>query len=123
MKKRINIGIVNVDPYSENLGVGALAYSTLFILDLLSENLNYIFDLFIIMDSVPKRKDTFYIGESKIDVRFVRQINLLSAKGLIRGLLSLKLLKSTIISARSPGDRTELSILTAFSRNPPSDAI
>ena len=62
MKKRINIGIVNVDPYSENLGVGALAYSTLFILDLLSENLNYIFDLFIIMDSVPKRKDTFYIG-------------------------------------------------------------
>lgn len=83
-----NIAIVGADPYNGNRGVGALAYSTFFLIDYISKRTKYSFNIFVIVDSLYSTEDNFIIGESNIKVSFIRHHNLFSFRGLIRCFLS-----------------------------------
>lgn len=69
MRKKIyHIGIIWANPYSENLGVGALAYSILHILEKVSKKTGVVFKYFFVGNH-GKRNDFIQIGNSKVKVK------------------------------------------------------
>jgi polysaccharide pyruvyl transferase WcaK-like protein len=68
MKNRnINIGLIWANPYTENLGVTALAFSSLFLFEKIAKAKNLKFNYFILSSNGP-RNDSFQIGEYKVDI-------------------------------------------------------
>ncbi len=65
--KKINVGLIWANPYSGNLGVSALAYSSLYLLEKVSKQKNVEFTYTVIDGSGPK-KDTLNIGECSVDI-------------------------------------------------------
>ncbi len=65
--KKINIGLIWADPYKENLGVSALAYSTLFLFEIISKQKNLNFNYTIIGGNGPKT-DQIKIGDCNIQI-------------------------------------------------------
>lgn len=65
--KKINVGLIWANPYSGNLGVSALAYSSLYLLEKVRKQKNVEFTYTVIDGSGPK-KDTLNIGECSVDI-------------------------------------------------------
>ena len=65
--KKINVGIIWANPYNGNLGVSALAYSSLYLLEKISRQKNIKFVYTVIDGSGPKN-DTLEIGDYKIEI-------------------------------------------------------
>ncbi|MEP6584174.1 MAG: polysaccharide pyruvyl transferase family protein [Ginsengibacter sp.] len=65
--KKINIGLIWANPYNGNLGVGALAYSSLYLLEKVSKKENIKFSYTVIGNSGPTN-DTLDIGEYRIKI-------------------------------------------------------
>ncbi len=66
--KRINVGLIWANPYNGNLGVSALAYSSLYLLEKISRQKNLKFVYTVIDGSGPKN-DTLEIGDYRIEIR------------------------------------------------------
>ena len=65
--KKINVGLIWANPYNGNLGVSALAYSSLYLLEKVSKQKNIEFSYTVIDGSGPE-KDTLQIGEYQIPI-------------------------------------------------------
>ncbi len=65
--KKINVGLIWANPYNGNLGVSALAYSTLYLLEKVSRQKNIEFSYTVIGGSGPE-KDILKIGEYDIAI-------------------------------------------------------
>ncbi|MEP7230444.1 MAG: polysaccharide pyruvyl transferase family protein [Ginsengibacter sp.] len=65
--KKINVGLIWANPYSGNLGVSALAYSSLYLLEKVSKQKNIEFT-YIIIDGSGPENDTLNIGECSVDI-------------------------------------------------------
>lgn len=83
MSKKINIGILWANPYNPNLGVGALAYSSLFIFhDIIKENkLNATITL---VGSQGKYKSSIKLEDNTIDFYNLPAINYFHWKSLLK---------------------------------------
>lgn len=85
-QKETNLGLIWANPYTGNLGVTALAFSSLFLLEKLAETENLKFKYFLLNSNGPQR-DTFIIKDYKIDI-----INLpWNYKGSLKSLVKLVL--------------------------------
>lgn len=69
--RKINIGLIWANPYTENLGVTALSFSSLYILKKIGERKNLKLSFFI-LNQVGPLHDTFQIGEYKIYIKNLR---------------------------------------------------
>lgn len=67
-KKIFHIGIFWANPYSENLGVGALAYSIVFILEKISKKAGVTFKYYFI-NNKGKKNDILKIGSTQVKVK------------------------------------------------------
>lgn len=67
-KKNYHIGIIWANPYSENLGVAALAYSIVFILEKVSKETGVVFKYFFLGNKA-KKIDFLKIGDKQVKVR------------------------------------------------------
>jgi colanic acid/amylovoran biosynthesis protein len=67
-KKIFHIGIFWANPYSENLGVGALAYSIIFILEKISEKEGVTFKYYFI-NNKGKKNDILKIGSTQVKIK------------------------------------------------------
>ncbi|MEP7251262.1 MAG: polysaccharide pyruvyl transferase family protein [Ginsengibacter sp.] len=65
--KKINVGLIWANPYNGNLGVSALAYSSLYLLEKVSKQKNIEFSYTVIDGSGPE-KDTLHVGEYEIPI-------------------------------------------------------
>lgn len=70
-KRNINIGLVWVDPYTGNLGVTALLYSALFILEKVAKDNNLIFKYYVLSSRKNVREDAFQLGNKIIRVNIL----------------------------------------------------
>ncbi len=64
---KINVGLIWANPYNGNLGVSALAYSSLYLLAKVSEQKNTEFS-YIVLDGSGPEKDILKIGEYQIAI-------------------------------------------------------
>lgn len=69
--RSINIGLVWANPYTENLGVTALAFSSLYLCKKIGSTKNLNLNFFILNQKAP-HNDTFQIGEYKINIKNLR---------------------------------------------------
>jgi colanic acid/amylovoran biosynthesis protein len=94
MKK--SIILLGVNPYSANRGVGALAYSTIYLLNSLSENSDIPFDIQIVGPTKQMESKELTIGRNKIGItQFPLQFGA-GMKGVVNILLSLFIARKTI---------------------------
>ncbi|WP_026632245.1 polysaccharide pyruvyl transferase family protein [Dyadobacter alkalitolerans] len=97
MTKRIIL--LGINPYSGNRGVGALAYSTIYLLDLLSQSSDIPFDIQIVGSSKKMENKELTIGANKIKfTQFPLQIGS-GVKGKISTLISLIISRKSIKDA------------------------
>ncbi len=65
--KKINVGLIWANPYNGNLGVSALAYSSLYLLEKVSKQKDIEFS-YTVIDGTGPEKDILKIGDDKIPV-------------------------------------------------------
>jgi len=95
--KKIKIAIIGAYPYNGNRGVGALSFSTLFLLKELEKDHSCQFEIFLINPEYGNRHaDTFKIGEENIDVINLHPFDCFNIKGLIKSILSFPKTKRTL---------------------------
>ena len=93
--KKINVGIIWADPYNGNLGVGALAFSSLSLLyDVLQEK--GISANFSFVCTSEYKKDVVQINNKTIEFDSFPALNYFKVKSLLQLLLLLKKLPTNI---------------------------
>lgn len=92
MKKKIKIGISGIDPLNGNRGVGALAYSTIYLLNKIAKQENCEFELTTI--NYTYDKFVFKIENDTINTNSILSVSLFSFKDIIKLLTNPRLLKS-----------------------------
>jgi colanic acid/amylovoran biosynthesis protein len=70
-KRKINIGLIWANPYTGNLGVTALAFSSLFLFEKIAQAENTEFKYFLLVPNGPK-SDSFQIGDHRVTVTNLR---------------------------------------------------
>jgi colanic acid/amylovoran biosynthesis protein len=70
-KRKINIGLIWANPYTGNLGVTALTFSSLFLFEKIAQAENTEFRYFLLVPDGPKN-DSFQIGDHRVTVTNLR---------------------------------------------------
>ncbi len=86
MKKKLKIALVWANPYNKNFGVGALAYSGLYLLGTVINKIDSVADVYIIGSSKFK-KDTIRIRDLNITFQNIHGLDYFNPKSLIKLLL------------------------------------
>ncbi|MPL94721.1 hypothetical protein SDC9_40876 [bioreactor metagenome] len=92
MKKKIKIGIAGIDLLSGNRGVGALAYSTIYILNNIAKK--YDFDIKITIISDTYGEFSLKFENEIIDTKSILNVSIFSFKDIFKLFTNLRLLKS-----------------------------
>jgi len=92
MKKKIKIGITGIDPLNGNRGVGALAISTIYILNKIAEDNNCEINIITINSNYGEY--TINIDNEILNIRSILPVSLFSLKDILKLITKPKLLKS-----------------------------
>lgn len=92
MKKKIKIGIAGINPLNGNRGVGALAYSTIYLLHNIAIQNNYDIEITTINNNYGEY--TYKIGNNSINTKNIFSASIFSFKDIFKLLTNPRLLKS-----------------------------
>ncbi|WP_282038257.1 polysaccharide pyruvyl transferase family protein [Saccharicrinis aurantiacus] len=85
--KNINVGIIGAYPYNGNRGVGALSFSTLYLLEEIRESKKLNINYFLINNNYTKESDIINIGKQSIKITNISMLNFYKPKDLIKCIL------------------------------------
>lgn len=92
-----NIALIGCNPNDGNRGVGALAYSTIFLLNKISKEINIKFNVFIIINGFKLDKTyKFKFFDNEVETNILHQLDFMTIKKIIKSFIFFKEIKTYI---------------------------